>query len=140
MTNNNTPGAVIITILVACIGLGLVHVFLMPPFQNPDEVQHFLYSARYAYGKGKMEGVEARVLQLLKDHKWFHFVGIGPGWENTEKIADISYVFHFDLERKTSRETLFHFLYGKILKISGIKDILTAFYFLRILSTFFYIS
>nr|NIM16537.1 hypothetical protein [Candidatus Aminicenantes bacterium]NIM78501.1 hypothetical protein [Candidatus Aminicenantes bacterium]NIN22670.1 hypothetical protein [Candidatus Aminicenantes bacterium]NIN44496.1 hypothetical protein [Candidatus Aminicenantes bacterium]NIN89281.1 hypothetical protein [Candidatus Aminicenantes bacterium] len=140
MTNNNNSRAIIITFLVACFGVGLVHVFLMPPFQNPDEVQHFLYSARYAYGNRKMEAVEARVLQLLKDHKWFHFVGIGPGWENTEKIADISYVFHFDPERKTTRETLFHFLYGKILKISGIKNVLTAFYFLRILSTFFYIA
>jgi hypothetical protein len=130
----------IIILLIVGIGVGLVHVFLMPPFQNPDEVQHFLYSARYAYGKRKMEAVEARVLQLLKDHKWFHFVGIGPGWENTEKISDISYVFHFDPERKTTRETLFHFLYGNVLKISGIKNVSTAFYFLRILSTFFYIA
>ncbi|UCH96602.1 MAG: hypothetical protein JSV88_07065 [Candidatus Aminicenantes bacterium] len=134
--NNRT---LIITLLIIGLAVGLVHVFLMPPFQNPDEVQHFLYSATYAYDPQQMEAMETRVLEMLKTYKWFHFVGIGPGWENTQTISDISYVFHFDPDRKTARKTFFHFLYGTILKISGIKDVLTAFYFMRIISTFFYI-
>ena len=134
--NNKT---LIIVILILGFGIGLFHVFLMPPFQNPDEVQHFLYAATYAYDPQQMEAVEARVLELLKEYKWFHFVGIGPGWENTGKIADISYVFHFDADRKSTRKTFFHFLYGTVLKFSGINDVLTAFYFLRVVSTCFYV-
>ena len=134
--NNKT---LIIVILILGFGIGLFHVFLLPPFQNPDEIQHFLYSATYAYDPQQMETVEARVLELLKEYKWFHFVGIGPGWEKTEKIADVSYVFHFDADRKSTRKTFFHFLYGTVLKFSGIRDVLTAFYFLRVVSTCFYV-
>jgi hypothetical protein len=126
-------------ILILGIGMGLFHVFLLPPFQNPDEVQHFLYSATYAYDARQMETVEARVLELLKKYQWFHFVGIGPGWEETEKIADVSYVSHFDPDRKSTRKTLFHFLYGTALKFSGIHDVLTAFYFMRVCSTCVYV-
>jgi len=129
----------IVFLLITAIGIGLVQVFLIPPFQNPDEIQHFLYSAANAYTPQQMEAVEARLLELLKKYKWFHFVGIGPGWENIKKISDISFVFHFDPDRKSARKTFFHFLYGKILKISGITDVLTAFYFLRVVSTFFFI-
>jgi len=126
-------------VLLAGLGTGLVHVFLMPPFQNPDEIQHFLFCAGHAYDSGQMESVETGVLQLLKKYKWFHFVGIGPGWENTRKISDIAFVFNFDPDRESTRNTLFHYLYGKSLKISGITDVLTAFYFLRFLSTLFFI-
>jgi hypothetical protein len=130
---------IIIAMLISAIGIGLFQVFLIPPFQNPDEIQHFLYSAGYAYTPQQMEAVEARLLKLLKQYKWFHFVGIGPGWENIKKISDISFVFHFDPERSSARKTIFHYLYGKILKISGIKNVLTAFYFLRVVSTIFFI-
>jgi len=129
----------IVILLVTGVVMGLVQVFLIPPFQNPDEIQHFLYTAAYAYPAQQMETTAARLLELLKEYKWFHFVGIGPGWENIKKISDVSFVFHFDPDRKTARRTFFHFLYGKILKISGITDVLTAFYFLRVISTFFFI-
>jgi hypothetical protein len=129
----------IVVLLMTGVVMGLVQVFLIPPFQDPDEIQHFLYSAAYAYTAQQMETTAARLLELLKEYKWFHFVGIGPGWENIKKISDISFVFHFDPDRKSARRTFFHFLYGKILKISGITDVLTAFYFLRVVSTFFFI-
>ena len=129
----------IVVLLVTGVVMGLVQVFLIPPFQNPDEIQHFLYTAVYAYPAQQMETTAARLLELLKEYKWFHFVGIGPGWENIKKISDISFVFHFDPDRKSARRTFFHFLYGKILKISGITDVLTAFYFLRLVSTVFFI-
>ena len=129
----------IVVLLITATAVGLVQVFLIPPFQDPDEIQHFLYSAAYAYTPQQMETVEARLVELLKKYKWFHFVGIGPGWENIKKISDISFVFHFDPDRESARKTFFHFLYGKILKISGITDVLTAFYFLRVVSTFFFL-
>lgn len=126
------------------VGIGLVmgwvHVFLIPPFQNPDEVQHYLLCASHAYGKEEMAGIESRVLEHLKNYKWFHFVGIGPGWETTQKISDVSFVFHFDAARQSNRHTLFHIIYGKLLGWSGIRDELTGFYFLRLLSTCVYVG
>ena len=129
----------LVVIILLLAGISMVNISLMPPFQGPDEIQHFLYSASYAYSKPDMEKVEARVLQILKDYKWFHFVGIGPGWENTKQISDIPFVFHFDREKQSTRKTAFHFFYGKVLKLSGIKDVLTAFYLMRIISGMIYI-
>jgi hypothetical protein len=131
--------AAIIAIMVLAMGMALVNVFLMPPFQNPDEVQHFLYAAGYAYGEERMEQVEGRVLQLMKDHRWFHYVGIGPGWENTRQISEISFVFHFQFNRKSARRTLFHYIYGKVLKFTGVTDVEAAFYLMRLLSALIYL-
>ncbi|MGE5340571.1 MAG: hypothetical protein ACM3SY_03735 [Candidatus Omnitrophota bacterium] len=128
-----------VVVLLIGLGIGLFHVFVVPPFQGPDEVQHFLYSAAHATDKTTIRHIEAQTLQLLKQSKWFHFVGIGPGWENIRRISDIPFVFHFDPDKASSRNTAFHLLYGKILQLSGIKDPLSAFYFLRLISTFFYL-
>ncbi len=139
MTMKKPNLKLIIALLLMGIGIGLFQVFLMPPFQDPDEIQHFLYSASYAYDARQMETVEAQVLEVLKKSKWFHYVGFGPGWEKIQKISDVAYVFHFDPGRQTARKTVFHYLYGKILKITGITAVLPAFYYMRLVSTAFFL-
>ena len=135
-----------IALLVFAAGTGLVNVFLMPPFMNPDEVQHFMFSAGYAYSGDEggddeqLKEVDAEVLHILKDSRWFHFIGVGPGWETFEKIQDIYYLKYFTREKRSISKTYFHFIYGKILKVTGIKDTLIAFYFLRLLSFFIYLG
>ncbi len=130
-------------LLILAIGIGLVNVFLMPPFMNPDEIQHFMFSASYAYNEEELKALDHNVLQLLKDYKWFHFIGVGPGWESIEKIEDIYFLNYFSRGKKYINKTYFHFIYGKILKFTGIKvkmkDTLTAFYLFRVVSFFIYL-
>jgi len=132
----------IAALIVFAVGTGLVNVFSMPPFMNPDEVQHFMFSAGYAYSGDdeQLKEVDAEVLHILKGSRWFHFVGVGPGWETIEKIQDIYYLKYFTREKRSISKTYFHFIYGKILEVTGIKDTLTAFYFLRLLSFFIYLG
>lgn len=129
----------IVFLLISGLVAGIVNVFLIPPFQNPDEIQHFLYSARFAFDKPHMKAIESRVFEILKQTRWFHFVGIGPGWEKMETLSQVSFVFNFDTERKSTRRTIYHVVCGKLLKLSGITDVLTAFYFMRVLSLIIYI-
>lgn len=106
---------------------------------NPDEIQHFMFSTNYAYNEEQLKTLDDNVLQILKDYKWFHFIGVGPGWERTEKIKDIYFLHYFTREKHSLSKTYFHFIYGKILKYSGIKDPLYAFYFFRLLSFLIYL-
>ncbi len=149
MQHSNTPKfqhskAFILVLLVAVMGIGLVNVFLIPPFMNPDEIQHFIFSASYAYNEEELKDLDRNVLQLLKEYKWFHFIGCGPGWESIEKIEDIDFLNHFSRGKRYINKTYFHFIYGKILKFFGIKvkikDTLTAFYLLRMVSFFFFLA
>ncbi len=132
----------IIVLLTLCVGIGLVNVFLMPPFMNPDEIQHFLFSANYAYAgdHGRLKDLEIRVVQLLKDYRWFHFIGVGPGWENIENLKDVNFLNHFTMKKYTISKSYFHYIYGKVLRLTGIRDPLIAFYFLRLLSFFIYLA
>jgi hypothetical protein len=130
----------LVALLVMAVGIGLVNVFLMPPFMNPDEIQHFMFSADYAYNDEQLKELDRGVLQLLKDHKWFHFIGVGPGWEDIEKIEDIYFLHYFSRRKVSVSRSYFHFLYGKILKYSGVKDTLPAFYLLRMVSFFIYMG
>ncbi|MCP5046818.1 MAG: hypothetical protein GY940_06580 [bacterium] len=145
--NNENPSSFtrksrrfIALLLIFAAGFGLVSVFLIPPFMNPDEIQHFMFSANYAYDEEKLKQLDKDVLQLLKDHRWFHFIGVGPGWENTQNIKDIYFIHYFAREKHTISKTYFHFLYGKLLKLSGIQTPISAFYFLRFLSFLVYLS
>jgi hypothetical protein len=129
-------------VILLAVGIGLVNVFLVPPFMNPDEVQHFMFTAGYAYSgdEGRLKEVDRDVLQILKDHRWFHFVGIGPGWETVDQLRDVYFLNYFTRDKRSISKTYFHFIYGKILKLSGIRDSLTAFYFLRLLSLCIYMG
>ncbi len=124
----------LLIIFLAACAVGLVNVFLMPPFMNPDEIQHFMYAADTAYGPEELEQLDGRVLQLLKDHNWFHLIGIGPGWESIAEIKGIYFLHFFTRRKHTISRTYFHLVYGKLLALSGVKDPLTAFYFLRLVS------
>jgi hypothetical protein len=148
MPHSNTPilqhpKVFTTALLVLAIGIGLVNVFLMPPFMNPDEIQHFMFSASYAYNEEELKELDRNVLQLLKDYKWFHFIGVGPGWESIKKIEDIYFLNYFSRGKKYINKTYFHFIYGKILEFTGIKvkmkDTLTAFYLFRLISFFIYL-
>lgn len=130
----------LIVLLVLTMGIGLVNVFLIPPFMNPDEIQHFVFSATHAYGEEKLRKLDGEVLELLKEHKWFHFIGVGPGWENTKQLKDIYFINYFSREKDSVSKSYFHFVYGKLLKISGIGEPLKAFYFLRLVSFFIYMG
>lgn len=130
----------LVALLVTAAAVGLVNVFLMPPFMNPDEIQHFMFSADYAYNDEQLKQLDGSVLQLLKDHNWFHFIGVGPGWENIDKIEDIYYLNYFSRRKVSISRSYFHFLYGKILKYSGVTDTLSAFYLLRMVSFFIYMG
>ncbi|MCP5105704.1 MAG: hypothetical protein GY950_20115 [bacterium] len=137
----NSHKKIIIALLLLGIGIGLVNVFLMPPFMNPDEVQHFMFAANYAYAgdEAALKRLDGDVLQLLKDYKWFHFIGVGPGWQNTADIKEIYFLNYFAREKRSISKSYFHLVYGKLLKLTGIKDTLRAFYFMRLLSFFLYL-
>ncbi|MDQ1351336.1 MAG: hypothetical protein QG657_1638, partial [Acidobacteriota bacterium] len=132
----------LIILLVLCVGIGLVNVFLMPPFMNPDEIQHFMFSASYAYAgdQGRLKDLDAQVLQLLKDYQWFHFIGVGPGWEAIANLKDVFFINYFSTENYSISKSYFHVIYGKVLRLTGIRDPLTALYFLRLLSFLIYLA
>lgn len=134
--------AVMIALLSLCAGIGLVNVFLVPPFMNPDEIQHFMFSANYAYAAdpAQLKNLDSKVLQLLKDYRWFHFIGVGPGWENIANLKDVFFLNYFTTEKYSISKSYFHVLYGKVLRLTGIRDPLTAFYFLRLLSFSMYLA
>lgn len=129
-----------LVLLVGAIAFGLINVFLIPPFQNPDEIQHFMFTVEYAFTPKQLKQLDDQVLQLLKQYKWFHFIGVGPGWENIQQIKDIYFLNYFSHGKYSVGKTYFHFIYGKILKLSGIQNPLTAFYFLRVLSFVLYLA
>jgi hypothetical protein len=127
-------------LLIFAAAFGLVNIFLIPPFMNPDEIQHFMFTAEYAYNPDQLQQLDRDVLQILKDHKWFRFIGVGPGWERIKQIKDIFFLRYFAREKHSISKTYFHSLYGKVLALSGIRAPLTAFYFLRFLSFLFYLA
>lgn len=125
---------VTVALLLGAVGLGLLNVFLVPPFMNPDEIQHYMYAAENAYSQKELKKIDNEVLQLLKDYNWFHLIGIGPGWERISGLDKVHFINRFTRDRKTVSRSYFHFIYGKLLQASGVRDVLSGFYLLRLVS------
>ncbi|MCP4152219.1 MAG: hypothetical protein GY757_31055 [bacterium] len=130
----------IAALLVMAAAIGIMNVFLMPPYMNPDEIQHLIFSTNYAYGPERLQKIDEDVLKQLKKHKWFHFIGMGPGWESVAKIKEIYFLRYFAREKRSISKTYFHYIYGKILKYSGVTGTINAFFLLRLLSFCFYMA
>lgn len=127
-------------LLVFAALFGLINILLVPPFMNPDEIQHFMFCAEYAYDAENLEKLDQEVLGVLKDYRWFHFIGVGPGWERIKHIKDIFFLHYFVREKHSISKTYFHAIYGKLLALSGIRAPVPAFYFLRFISLLFYMG
>ena len=77
-------------LLISVILLGLSFVFLVPPFQNPDEVKHLGGCLFWALPEQKSPEMiafwEARVVEDMKESRWFRFVGIGHTFHDPKAV------------------------------------------------------
>jgi hypothetical protein len=114
--------------------------FVVPPFQNPDEPQHFGGIMVEALGEGRQEAVEQEIIKMMDKHHWWRFVGIGRPPELPKRLADISFLMgHYplqDFKQRLAGIRFYHLLFGNIFRFFGIEDVTFAYYLCRLTSLF----
>ena len=115
--------------------------FVVPPFQNPDEPQHFIITMVYAQGEEHRDEVEAEVIRLMDKYNWWKHGGLVHVGELPESLSQIP-VFqkHFsgkDFRAMHKNIVLYHFALGKILGFFYRGSIETAYFICRLVSILF---
>jgi hypothetical protein len=64
-------------VLVFAAATGLILYFVIPPFFNPDEPQHFSLVVRAAWGDEKKDEIERGIIEMMDRAGWWRTVGMG---------------------------------------------------------------
>lgn len=129
-------------LLIAVVLSGLSFVFLVPPFQNPDEVQHLVWGLSWALPEQKSPEMvafwEERVLEDLKESRWFRFVGMGEAPVRMKRVSQLPYSCYPSLQKRDKRKTFYHRVGGGLLRLFTLDHRpLTFLYILRLFSWLF---
>lgn len=114
-----------------------LYMILIPPFQNPDEIQHFGQIVTMVYPETEYEMIEKKIINILWDYKWFVFVGMGQPEIPPEKLRDIKYLGGYKVSKIKENITLFHIFYGFLLSLFKKSSLLFLFYLARFISFLF---
>ena len=103
--------------VVVCLFLN----FVIPPFQNPDEPQHFTIAMVYAFGEEWRDEVEAGVIQLMDKYNWWRHVGMGRPARLPNRLTQIHiikrHVSGEDFRALHNYILFYHFLLGKTMGV-----------------------
>ena len=125
----------VIAIFVA--GLGLLLNFAIPPFQNPDEPQHFATILRFSREGADEAKTHMRIIRLMDQNSWFQLLGIRRPMLPV-RLEDVRFLVGYyqvaSYRDLMNTFPLYHFLVGKIVGGLGRGDVSSAYYLARLIS------
>ncbi|OGD18268.1 MAG: hypothetical protein A2W03_14095 [Candidatus Aminicenantes bacterium RBG_16_63_16] len=121
-------------ILLYAAALCLLLNILVPPFQNPDEIQHFATILRYTLGSGQAPAIEAEVIRLMDRFDWWRMAGMGRPAKLPDRFSDIPFLKYSESAGLTGHLVLYHAALGALLKLLPSKDVLSLYHASRVFS------
>lgn len=121
-------------ILFYCGALCLLLNILIPPFQNPDEPQHFRDILAYDLGSGRGPEIEERLIELMDRFDWWKRAGMGRPAELPRRFADIPFLDLPGSAVMAGQPALYHAAAGALLRLVPADDLLTLYYVCRLFS------
>ena len=124
--------------ILLLIVVGFLLNFIIPPFQNPDEPQHFAEVMIYARGEESRPAVEKEVIRLMDKYNWWKHLGMGKPVELPEALSDIPFLVGGypvkDFRVVLKNIVLYHFFLGKSLGPFFRGNMEAAYYLCRFVS------
>jgi hypothetical protein len=121
-------------ILLFAASVSLLLNFLVPPYQNPDEPQHFGAVLLYTLGNDREAYIEEQIIIDMDRHNWWRYVGMGRPVELPKRFRDIPFLNFSDFAGATGNLVLYHFTLGKLLGLLPTADIRILYYCGRMFS------
>jgi len=121
-------------ILLYCGALGLLLNIIIPPFQNPDEPQHFRDILAFDLGSARGPEIEERLIELMDRFDWWKRAGMGRPAELPRRFADIPFLDIPGSAVMAGQPALYHAAAGALLRLVPSDDLLTLYYICRLFS------
>jgi len=114
--------------------------FIIPPFQNPDEPQHFGGIMVEAWGEENQAEVEQAIIKMMDKHQWWRLVGMGRPAKLPERLVDISFLMGYyplqDFKQRLAGIKFYHLILGRFFRFLRVRNINFAYYLCRLISIF----
>ena len=108
--------------------------FIIPPFQNPDEPQHFGTILTFNGDHAKKDRVETEILSFMYRNMWPRFVGMGRPKVPPESFSETKFLTFSDFRSTVKYSVLYHIILSQTLNIAFENDIIGFYYFCRLIS------
>jgi len=108
--------------------------FFIPPFQNPDEPQHFRDILVNAQGESRAGEVEERLIEEMDRYDWWRKAGMGRPAELPRRFADIPFLNLTGREAPVGQPFLYPASAGLLLRLVPSDDTMTLYYACRFFS------
>jgi hypothetical protein len=124
-------------VIIFFFALEILLIFIIPPFQNPDEPQHFGAILTYTLGNDNKEFIEREIIKIMDENSWWRFVGLGRPSSLPGNFLQTDFLRFDDFKATFGNIILYHFLLGKIQKLFIKDNIILSYYFCRFISVLF---
>ncbi len=121
-------------VLLYAAALCLLLNFIVPPFQNPDEPQHFRDVLVYALGDNRGPEIEERLIEQMDRYDWWRKAGMGRPAALPRRFADIPFLHLPGSATMAGQPVLYHAAAGRLLRLVPAGDIMALYYLCRLFS------
>jgi len=108
--------------------------FIVPPFQSPDEPQHFSAVMVYALGAEKEPEIMREIIRIMDRNNWWRFVGMGRPEVLPKHFYREGFLIFKDVASVFPGIHLYQFLLGRLLRSLNPHQIITSYYICRFFS------
>jgi len=118
---------------------GIFYVFLIPPWQSPDECRHFDYSSSINKNEKSIQKIEERIIQSMDNFHAWKYQSIKVPKPLPEKIKNVPF-YGFRLRKIISNQgIIYHSIGSLFLNAFNSKKTINQFYISRIFSFILYL-
>lgn len=114
--------------------LALFFNFIVPPFQNPDEIQHFSAVLVCALGSSRGPEIEERVIEQMDRYGWWRSVGMGRPANLPKRFADIPFLNLPGAGIMAGQPNLYYAAAARLMRFVPTEDTITLYYICRLFS------
>jgi hypothetical protein len=114
--------------------------FIIPPFQNPDEPQHFTINLVSAYGHDQQEYLQTEIIGIMQTNNFWRYIGLGYLESMPRSLSRIDFIQQYVVAAKHSSSPLYHAFLGLFIRSGTEPDVLWIYYLYRTISALFYMA
>ncbi len=127
------PGRPSLVILFA-LSIALLLNLVVPPFQSPDEPQHFVGVMAFAVGPDKLPDITGQTIRVMDHNNWWRLVGMGKPAVLPKDFSGRGFLSLLNVGTRFRGGSLYHFILGRVVRTLGFEDIVSSYYVCRLIS------
>jgi len=116
---------------------GIALNLFIPPFQNPDEIQHFGMILTYYNAGLEQSVVESEIITLIDNNQWWAYTGMGKPASHHLGLSEIKRLKFTTFRASLNNRVLYHYIMATVLKLFPKVEPLMLYYLCRLFSFLF---